>query len=393
MSLYIDPDLITDETTAAEGVLAALSDRLNAALNLLEDEQWEPAEGSPETSLGESVGIILSTAMAIIQDQERNDFAGFGEIILNEPRLVAEPATVTSRWTFDADGTYEVPDGSELVIDAADGTPVAFATMGDVEFTGTFVDIPAVAIEPGAITNNLTGEARDYEPLPHLAAVQLTTVSSGGRDDQTRDEYLELVVRKARRMKVVPIITDDYADTALDNPSVGSAVAVRLLDLTAPTDPPAAAGHVTVFIRDVSGADNSAEVKEEVRLSMMGDDRPLAVTVHVGNATRTNLTIEVSVRLEADADVDATTTAIQDAIAAAYDQSTYGIDDDAPGRWRVPRTAAERTINEYDVTAVIDDIDGIAKIEAVLVNGGASVVLGGWAPLPNLTAPATVNIL
>lgn len=392
MSLYIDEDTITDETASAEAVLAAIADRLSAALNLPEDQQWEPAEGSPETSLGEAVGIVLATAMAMVQDRERNDYAGFGEVILDTPRGVAQPATATSRWTFDSDGTWDVPDGSELVLDAADGTPVAFATVGDFTFTGTEVDIPVVAIEPGAIGNDLTGAARDYEPLPHLAAVVLTTVSTDGADDQELDDYLEQVVRKARRMKVVPIITDDYADTALDNPAIGSAVAVRLLNFDAPTDPPAAPGHVTVFTRDVAGNNNSADVKEEVRLSMMGDDRPLAVTVHMGDPTRTDVAIVIDVRYTALADVPATTQAIEDAVTAAYDPATYGFDEDAPGRWRVPTSTAERTINAYDVAALIDDIEGLEKIENVTVNGGASVTLDGWAPLPNLTG-VTVNVL
>ena len=387
-TLYIDADLMVDETASAEAFLAALADRLMSKLDLADDEAWEPAEGSPETSIGEAVGIMLATALAMVQEKERDDYAGFGEIVLQEPRLTAEPAEATSRWTFDAAGTYTVADGSELVLDAADGTPVAFATVGDVTFTGTFVDIPAVAVEPGAITNNLIGAARDYEPLPHLSSVALVTASANGTDEQTRDEYLEKVVRKARRMKIVPIVTDDYADTALDNPSVGAAMAVRLLDLTAPTDPPAAAGHVSVFLRTPAGGNTDAATKEAVRLSMMGDDRPLAVTVHVGDPTRTNFRVATSVRLATGADVSATVEAIKDAIRCEYDPATYAIDETVAGRWRAPRTTAERTVNAYDVTAIIDDTTGLAKIEDVTVNGGASVVLAGWAPLPNLVGVA-----
>jgi len=49
--MYIDADLITDETSVVEAILAGIADRLSAALDLDEDESWEPAEGSPETSL------------------------------------------------------------------------------------------------------------------------------------------------------------------------------------------------------------------------------------------------------------------------------------------------------------------------------------------------------
>ncbi len=131
--MYIDPDLISDETSVAEAVLAGTADRINAALDLAEEEGWEPQEGSPEASLGESVGIVLATAASMVKDQERNDFAGFGELILNVRRTRAEPAVAYTRWTFQQAGNYRIPDGSELVVDAADGTPVAFATVGDID--------------------------------------------------------------------------------------------------------------------------------------------------------------------------------------------------------------------------------------------------------------------
>jgi len=392
--MYIDADLITDETSVAEAVLAGIADRLSAALDLDEDESWEPAEGSPETSLGEAVGIIIATAASMVQEQERNDYAGFGELILNVPRRVAQPATGFTRWDFNAAGTYRIPDGSQLVIDAPDGTPVGFAVVGDVDVTGAAAtDVEVVALEPGSIANGITGPARDWEPLPFVTAVTMTTAPADGTDDQTRDAYLEEVVRAARRMKLVPIVTDDYADTALDNPNVGAAVAVRLLNLDAPTDPPVAGGHVTVFVKGFAGENLSAPVKAAVLDSMMGTDRPLAVTVHVGDPTRTNITIAVSIRLAANADHDATIAAVQAAIASAYDPASYGLDADAPGRWRVPATTAERTITSYDVAAVIDDVEGVGRVVSVTVNGGASVTLNGWAPLPNLTAPAAVTVL
>lgn len=392
--MYIDPELITDETASAEAVLAGTGDRLNAALDLAEDEQWEPQEGSPETSLAEAVGIVVATACAMVQNKERDDYAAFGELILNTPRLAAEPATGVTRWDFTTAGAHVLPDGSEVVVDAPDGTPVAFATVGEVTGAGAFLDnVPVVALETGAISSGLSGAARDWEPLPGVSGVTMTTPTSGGSDEETRDEYLERIVRRAKRMKIVPIITDDYADTALDHPSVGRAMAVRQLDLTAPTTPPASPGHVTIYVADEAGQDLSTTIKDEVRDMMQATDRPLGVTVHVGNPTRTNLTIAVSVRLETGADSPATVAAIQDAVAAVYDPASYGLDPDAPGSWRAPRTTAEATVNEYDVAALIDDLPGIAKIEAVTINGGASAVLAGWAPLPVLTGPVAVTVL
>jgi hypothetical protein len=391
---YIDADLITDETAVAEAFLAAIADRLNAALDLSEEEQWEAQEGSPETSIGEAAGIIIATACALVQDTERNDYAAFGELILGVPRVHAEPAEGTATWNFNAVGNYRIDDGSELVLTAVDGSPVGFAVVGDHDVVAAdTADVPIVAIEPGAITSGLSGTATDYEPLPNVVSVVVSSPTAGGTDEQTRDEYITDVARRARRMKVVPIVTDDYAETAIDHPDVARAVAVRLLDLTSPEDPPSTVGHVSVFIVSATGTNLGSDVKAEVLDSMQGTDRPLAVTVHIGDPTRTNITIAATVRLETGADEPATVAAIQAAISAAYSPANYGLDENAPGRWRAPLSTAERTINEYDVAAVIDDIEGLKKIDGVTINGSASVTLTGWAPLPTLTAPATITVV
>lgn len=392
--MYIDPELISDETAVAEAILAGIADRLNAALGLSEEEGWVPEEGQPETHLAESVGIVLATASALVKDQERTDYAGFGSLILGVDPLPAEQAVAYTRWDFTQPGDYLIPDGSELVLDTVDGTPVAFATVGDVLASGPSADdVQVVAVEPGGEANGLVGAAREWSPLPFVSGVEITIPASSGRDEQTRDEYLDAIVRRARRMKIVPVITDDYAEAALDNPSVARALAVRLLDLTAPTDPPAAAGHVSVFPVDAAGQPVLPAVKAALIADMMGADRPLAVTVHVGDPTYTALDIDVTIRLAVDADHDATVEAVQDALAARYSPATYGLEDDAVGRWRAPGTAAQRTVTAFDVADVVGDVTGVAGVVDATVNGAASVELDGWAPLPELVGVPTVTVV
>lgn len=398
MPMYIDPDLIADETAVAEAILAGIADRLNAALDLEEGEDWQPQEGDPETHLAEAVGIILATGAALIQDKEREDYAGFGSLILNLQRTAAEPAIGYTTWTFTeappVGGSYLIPDGSELVMDAPDGTPIGFATVGDVIATGASeTDVQVVAVEPGPKANGLLGDAREFEALPFVANVEMTTASDGGSDEQSAEDYLEVVARTARRMKIVPVITDDYADTAIDHPSVAAAVAVRLLNAEVYPATPASPGHVTVFTRDAAGNANTSGVKTEVIASMQGVDRPLGVTVHVQDPTYTALTLTVSIRVALDADIPTTTQAVKDALNLAFSKALFALDDDAPGRWRAPTTTSERTITAYDVAAVVTDVEGVTAVTAATVNGGASVVMSGWAPLPNLTGDPTVTVV
>lgn len=391
---YTDPDLITDETTTAETILAGMMDRLNAALDLPDDEGWEPAEGSPETSMAEAVGIVLATGAAIALDAERTDFAGFGEIVLGIERTHSEPAIGYSRWSFNKVGDYLIPDGSEFTMQAVDGSPIGYATVGDVTVSGVeATDVQAIALEPGVAANGLLGAAIDWEPLPFVVGVEMTTAPTGGTEDQTRDEYVDVVARRARRMKIVPIVTDDYADTAVDVPAVAAALAVRHLDAEAYPGPPASEGHVTVFTRDANGQANAAGVGTEVVEIMQGEDRPLSVTVHHGDPTFTDLTIAVSIRVALDADEEITTAAVAAAIESAYDPAVYAFDPAAPGNWRPPLTVDDRTITRYDVAGLVDDLPGVARIVDVTINGGESVVLDGWAPLPHLTATPIVTVV
>jgi baseplate J-like protein len=253
--------------------------------------------------------------------------------------------------------------------------------------------VQVVAIEPGSVANGLLGDAASFEALPFVANVTMTTAPDGGSEEETADDYLDRVVRTARRMKIVPVITDDYADQAIDNPSVERAVAVRLLNAEVYPATPNSPGHVTVFLADVNGQPVAAGVKTAVINDMMGTDRPLAVTVHAQDPTYTNLTIAVSIRLTLGADNPTTVQAVKDALTAAFSPANWRLDDLAPGRWRPPATTNERTLTAYDVAAVVDDVDGVAAVTAATVNGGASVVMSGWAPLPNLTATPTVTVV
>lgn len=399
MSLYIDADLIVDETSVAEAILAGLADRLNAALDLDPAvDGWVPEEGQPETHFGESFGIVLATAAALTQDTERNDFSAFGSLILRIDREAAQAAVGYTTWSFASaaptGAPYLIPDGSECVLDAPDGTPVAYATVGDVFADGSdATDVQVVAVEPGVIANGLIGQARDWEPLPFVIGVEMTTAPDGGQDEQTFEDYLDDIVRRARRMKVVPVVTDDYADQALDNPSVARAVAVRLLNAEVYPTTPATLGHITVFTVDANGQPSSSGVKADVFDAMAGADRPLAVTVHMGDPTYNDLTIAISIRLDVDADSPTTVAAVQAALSDVYNPARFGLDDTAPGRWRAPLHTSDRTITNYDVADLANAVPGVAAVTAVTVNGSNSVDLNGWAPLPLLTAPPAVTVV
>jgi hypothetical protein len=386
---YVDPDIVSDETTAAIAVLDGLADRI---------DDWEAADGHPEADLAESVGVVAATVATLVKDEERKDYAGFGQRVLGILRGSAEPASALTRWTFNDAVARTIPDGTELVMYAADGTAYGFATVGDWAMDGTAAvadGVPVTALEVGPEPNGVVGEAPEHDDLPGLLTVELTAPAANGTDEEDLDAYVDKIARKVQRRRVVPIVTDDYADTALDHPSVARAVAVRLLDLDnppAPGDDPSSGGHVTVFTADAAGNPNTAGVKLEVIALMYGEDRPLAVTVHAGDPEYTDVQPAVTIRLEPGADAALTQAAVGAALLAAFDKSAYGLDEDAPGRWRPPSTDDERRITHYDVAAVALATQGVGAVTEATVNGGDEVALTGWAPLPNVPAPIVVTV-
>ena len=384
----LDAELIRDETLLAEVIIAGIAERI---------PEWEPSEGSPEVDLSEAVALVLGAIAELVLDEERRAYEGFGANILGRPRGNGQVAYATSTWTFTAPGDYVIPDGSEVILDAADGTPWAFATVGDHAASGLeATGVQLVALEPGAGANGLEGEGREFEALAFVEAVELTSPASDGADPEELEAYLDVIADRARRLKVVPIDVDDYAAIPLDHPAVARCLAVRLLDPADPpagSDPPDSQGHVTVFPVDVEGEPSSAPVKAEVIELLEGVDRPLAVTVHAESPTYTSLTLAVSIRLEVDADPDLTVAAVEAALEAAYDPAQFGRDERAPGLWRGPTSTAERTVWHYDVAHVADGVYGVAGVTAATVNGGASVLMTGWAPLPDLTGTPVVTVV
>jgi hypothetical protein len=384
---YIDPGVVDDETQVAEAILAAIADQIPG---------WEPSEGSPETAMGEAMGVIAATVAALIKDEERSNFAGFGQRILQLERQAAGVASAVSEWTLTAnpDG-FTIPAGSELVLDSpVSGEPVAFATLGDRFVPATVLVASGVtvsALEPGEQANGCVGDAAEFDDLTSgeasIANVTLTTPASGGSEEEPLEDYTARVADRARRVRAIPVTAEDFAAFALDIPEVDRALAVNLLDPDnppAPEEDPASLGHVTVFPLTATGEALVGPPRAALAASYTTTDRPLAVQVHIADPTVTDLDVTITFRLAPGADEDDTLAGVSAALTAYLDPATWMLDETVGGRWRRPNPI-DRPVREYDIATVAALVDGVAGVTAVTINGVEEVDLPGWAPLPNLT--------
>ncbi|WP_217913249.1 baseplate J/gp47 family protein [Miltoncostaea marina] len=380
---YLDPEVVSDEVTVAEAILTRIADQIPG---------WEPSEGHVETAVAEAMAMVAATIAALLKDEARDVYTGFAANILGIARRPEGVASASSDWSMTDDAGYLIPDGTHVYMRRPDGEMVAFASVGDVTVPAgqtSAAGVPLVALEAGPQANGLVGAAEAFDQVVGVASVTLTTVASGGADAETIEAFAERAADRARRLRAIPITVDDFAAMTLDHEAVARAMAVNLLDPAAPPAPgddPASGGHVTVFPVDVAGLPLSPADAAEVAAMLTGPERPLNVIVHVEEPTYTTVDVAITFRLEPGVDGPAMEAAVAAAISDYLSPATWALDEAAPGRWRPPDDAA-RVIRHFDIAHVADSLAGVAGVVTCTVNGGTSVTMTGWAPLPS---PGTI---
>lgn len=116
----------------------------------------------------------------------------------NTPRLQAEPAVTTERFTLSIPLVTPqiIPAGTRIAPDGAEGT-IMFATREAVTIPAgnTTADVLIECLTPGVIGNGfLPGQLTTLiDPLPFVASVTNLTTTAGGADTEDDDSYRERI--------------------------------------------------------------------------------------------------------------------------------------------------------------------------------------------------------
>jgi hypothetical protein len=145
-----------------------------------------------------------------------------------------------------------------------------------------------------------------------------------------------------------------------------------------------------LYLVDSAGHPLSAPVKTAVNAYFAQIDRPLNVTLHLADPAYVNVTVAATVRADVGVDHGDLQSRAAAAITDLLSDATWDADTSAPGGWAAPR-ATQLTV--FDVAGALDDLDGLAAVSAVTINGAVTpVALGTPLSLPNLTATPTVTV-
>lgn len=197
---------------------------------------WDPADGDLMSWL------IGAHARMVAEERDLAADVPFEQILrpLGEqvhrilPYLPA-PATATAEVTLQDAAGYTIPAGMEVLVRTSgdDGvTMVVDQTVvvrrADNTTTAT-VRLRAAPGREGAAGNGLEHPAPviPLRALEFVKGIRLTSKSAGGSDGETDEEYYQRLVDALALTSQVPVLADDFAGIARQDPSVGRALAVN----------------------------------------------------------------------------------------------------------------------------------------------------------------------
>lgn len=260
--------------------------------------------GSPEKQFISWIAYIVMLERAYINAvgnanipsrAEGADLDALGELIYDVGRPQATPATATVRFSISEaqDTSILIPAGTRVTDKSS---TLFWETRSDVyvPIGDTYVDIPVVCQTAGADGNGYAVGQIDtiVDVFEYYTSVSNLTVSDGGSDEATDDEYYELL------------------RLAMDSPSTAGArgtyiyyaksVDTEIADVVANSP---SAGEVALYVLMKDGTLATSEVKTAVAEACNDEDvRPLTDHVTVKDANTSNYNINFTYYVPSDTD-------------------------------------------------------------------------------------------
>ncbi|MDO8187217.1 baseplate J/gp47 family protein [Conexibacter sp. JD483] len=211
------------------------------AIRYLQDgfPEWQPADGDLMTWLIGAHARMIAEERDIAADVPIEQILRpLGEEVHQILPRVATGATVNAVVTLIDDSGYTVPEGTEVLVRTAGDDGVTMAVTDDVtvrpgegvagEFVRTTVRLRAISGREGIAGNGLRAGRNSavlIRPLEFVTEVALLDESTGGTDAETDEQYLQRLVDTLALTSPVPILPEDFAALARQQPGVSRALA------------------------------------------------------------------------------------------------------------------------------------------------------------------------
>lgn len=229
--------------------------------------EWDPAKAVLDKFIIDGCALMSADLGDIAGVVPEEILRQFGETIYKVPALPAEPAVaVVTIKIQDKAGYPTIKAGTQMMFTMANGNKVAFKTQSDLEVpigTDELKLVTIEAIEAGAEANQITEDPQMLDSVSYVKSVEQTSANtSGGKDAETPDEYLDRLTVVLELLSTAPILPSDYERLARAF-GMYRAVAIDGWDPIGETE-----GNermVAVAMVDEEGEGATAEKKEEYK--------------------------------------------------------------------------------------------------------------------------------
>lgn len=383
-----------DDITAQLPLAAESPESFLARMVLSENAGIDPDDPQYADVVPGSVWDDMSRAWCLEADR-------LADRMLTEIPAAALPATAIAPWldawadalglerkvattasgvvTFTGDDGTDVGSGTQVSTEAptADADPITFQTTEEGTIVGGSIDLSIEALDEGSAGNVPANTVTILDSPLDTVSVSNALAITGGSDVETDEALQGRVVKKLRGTNGAGN-NAYYENIALNYPGVGF-VTIQ------PNTP--SIGHVTVMIFDVNGDPAPGSMidglQDQLDPDPAGQGDGLAApgaTIIVATAAATAVAVVATIVPEDGYSVTGVggTQALTADITAAVTRyfTKLGVADD---------------VVHNKVLAAIIDVDGVANVSALTLNGGGGDVVIDSTHTAELTLPLTLS--
>jgi len=373
-------------------------DLMQTAFDFLQSQipGWTPSEGNLDVWLIEATASEGADVATLATQVPKNIFRYYGATLFNILPIDDTPASATSTWYLRDTVGHSIDYGTQVGIRDGDGNLMPFQVLSTVIVPGgqdhtQTAQVVLTAVFPGSASSDLGvigGEIEMIDTLSWVDHIVQESVSVGGVDGETDDEYLNRLSIELQTMSPRPILPTDFAILARKVPGVQRAVAIdgyNPLDDTYDNE-----RMVAVVATDAAGNDVGSDVKNatEAYLESMREQN---FVVNMMSPQYHNVDVTVHA-LAADGFVPSDVQGrVTSAIGTFLDPSQWGIErTDNPNN---PATWNNQTVVRYnDLVALVKNVRGVDILQLLTVGPMAleqDYDLTGIVPLPR---PGVISV-
>lgn len=354
---------------------------------------WNPSNGQLDVIIARFFAIQCAFTADMSSRVQRAIYRYFGASLANIPPLPGSPASMTASFVVSGDNlliAHVLPGGTIVGVQDDFGDMQMFALLNDMNVAIGQANPTAAcqAIDLGEAGNNLSGTVQMIELVDWIDSATVVGQSSGGTDPESDDLYIQRLTANLTIPRR-PALGPDFALVSTNVPGVWRTAVIDNYDPGPPIDT-AAEDMIAISSVDEAGI----QISDAIRDNLLDYLQSLVRQNFVVNwmpVVNDSVQITVVATAVKGVEIDTTETAVENALKAYLDRSTYG---SGPSSTQSRDWAVTPKLRYLELTTIVENTIGVDFVESLVfaLNGGTQNVTDkNFTGVFTLPFPITVN--